>query len=323
MKFARRSVLSAALAVPLAARAEQFGGTYAPRPRQIADGVWVVRGADEAIAPGNGGAIANSTIIATDAGTVLVDPGPSLDYAKTLAAAALSATGKPVTRVYVTHLHPDHALGLGAFDPAIAFALPGTIEGLKQDGDGYADAMYRILAGWMLGTQVVVPQGRVTPGPVEYGGRRLTAWAMAGHSRADLVLRDEPTGTLITGDLVFHDRAPATPDADLAQWRAALDALAVLPHRLLVPGHGPVEGSEAAIAQTRDWLEWLGSALRTSVGAGLDMAEAGEQAIPGRFAAVKLARYELQRSVSHFYPRLEAEMLPRIDAGSEAPRPKV
>jgi len=27
---------------------------------------------------------------------------------------------------------------------------------------------------------------------------------------------------------------------------------------------------------------------------------------------VAMARYELQRSVSHFYPRLEAEMLPEL-----------
>jgi len=39
----------------------------------------------------------------------------------------------------------------------------------------------------------------------------------------------------------------------------------------------------------------------------------GEMAIPARFASLKLARYELQRSVSHFYARLEAQELPRID----------
>ncbi|WP_335682320.1 hypothetical protein [Porphyrobacter sp. HT-58-2] len=43
------------------------------------------------------------------------------------------------------------------------------------------------------------------------------------------------------------------------------------------------------------------------------MAEAANLPIPERFAGMAAARYELTRSVSHFYPRLEAELLPRID----------
>jgi hypothetical protein len=43
------------------------------------------------------------------------------------------------------------------------------------------------------------------------------------------------------------------------------------------------------------------------------MTEAGDLPIPPRFAGMAAARYELQRSVSHFYPTIEAALLPRID----------
>ena len=43
------------------------------------------------------------------------------------------------------------------------------------------------------------------------------------------------------------------------------------------------------------------------------MVEAGQLPIPDRFSAMAAARYELQRSVSHLYPGLEAQLLPRID----------
>ena len=43
------------------------------------------------------------------------------------------------------------------------------------------------------------------------------------------------------------------------------------------------------------------------------MVEAGELAIPDRFAAMSAARYELQRSVSHLYPAIGAKLLPRVD----------
>lgn len=306
------TLAGAALLLPARLRAEDFAGRYAPHADPIADGVWMVRGADAPIAFANGGAIANAVLIATDAGCVLFDPGPSRDYALALDALARTVTGKAVTRVYISHLHPDHAMGAATFDPAIVHALPATRAELERDGEGYSDAMYRLLAGWMKGTAVVLPQGDLAAGPVTFGGRSFTLMALSGHSGGDLALRDERTQTLLAGDLVFHDRAPATPNADLARWRAALDTLAATPHRLLVPGHGPLDADGRAIAQTRDWLDWLEQTLHDAVARGLDMVEAGELPIPERFATMAAARYELQRSVVHFYPTLEAEMLPRV-----------
>ena len=315
MRLSRRHALgmgAALLAAP--AFAEVFAGHYDIRPEKVADGVWIVRGADEAIAFANGGAIANAAILATDAGPVLFDCGPSLAYARQLSALAQRLVGKPVARVFISHLHPDHAMGAAAFDPTIVAALPATHKDLERDGNGFSDAMYRLLADWMRGTNVVLPGATATEGPLEIGGRRLRLIAAQGHSSGDLALLDEATATLITGDLVFHNRAPATPHADLAAWRASLDRLAGIPHRLLIPGHGPVSEGNAAIDQTRDWLVWLEATLRGAVADGLDMAEAGELPIPERFAEVKMARYELQRSVSHFYARYEAEAFPRIDS---------
>lgn len=273
----------------------------------------MVRGADEAIAMDNGGAIANSALIETDAGTILFDPGPSREYALALADLAKEVTGKPVTRVYVSHLHPDHALGAAGFAPELLHALPETRKELVDEGEGFADGMYRILADWMKGTSLVLPNGDVKPGDVTYGGRKMRLLALQGHSGGDLALIDHATGTLIAGDLVFNDRAPATPHADIAAWQKSLKELAATSHRILLPGHGPLDtGGQAAIAQTADWLGWLDDALHDAVAQGLDMTEAGNIAIPKRFSDVKLARYELQRSVSHFYPSLEAELLPRL-----------
>ncbi|MBA4354255.1 MAG: MBL fold metallo-hydrolase [Novosphingobium sp.] len=304
------ATLATATFAPIIARAEVFAGTYAPQATPVADGIWLVRGADEPIAFANGGAIANTAIIATDAGPVLFDTGVSLQHGRALGALAQRLTGKAVTRVYISHLHPDHAMGAAAFAPAIVHALPATRADLDRDGEGFSDAMYRLLADWMKGTTVALPQGDLREGTDMVGGRALRLLALGGHSHADLALLDERTGTLLTGDIVFHNRAPATPHADLAAWHTALNQLAATPHRALVPGHGPLDQGGKAIAQTRDWLDWLDAAFRQAVATGLDMTEAGEVAIPARFATLAAARYELQRSVSHFYPAIEAELLP-------------
>lgn len=311
----RRHVLAgllAAAAMPAAAAPL----AYDIRPVPVGDGIWMIHGADAPIAMANGGAIANITMLATEAGAVLVDCGPSLRYGQALKAVAERLVGKPVVRVYLTHLHSDHVYGAAAFDPKTIAATPQLAAVLKSDGAGFADGMYRLLDDWMRGTEPVMP-GTILSGDGEtIGGRRFGLLALSGHSPADLAVLDERTGTLIAGDLVFHDRAPSTPHADLPAWRAALDRVKTLPHRSVIPGHGPCDPSPAiAIDQTRDWLDWLDATLRDAVAQGLDMAEAGTLPIPPRFAGLAAARYELERSVSHFYPKLEQALLPRVDVG--------
>ena len=314
MKLSRRAMLGgiAGLAT-MPARAADYSITAVP----VDDGIWMVRGADEPIEEHNGGAIANIAIIATPAGTVLWECGPSLRYGRALRQVAEQLTGQRIIRVYVSHLHPDHGLGLAAFDPAIVAALPGTIAALAAQGQGYADGMYRLLGDWMRGTDLILPGRTIMAAQEDFGGRVLRLLALSGHSSADLALLDERSGLLLAGDLVFHDRAPSTPTADLAAWRASLDQLKALPHGGVLPGHGPLDPTgTAAIAQTRDWIDWLEGALTQAVRDGLDMVEAGDLPIPARFDRMAAARYEVQRSVSHLYPGIEAALLPRIDVKS-------
>lgn len=313
MSLSRRSMLGALIAsMPVALWAATED--YHIDPVLVADGIWMIHGADAPILFSNGGAIANIAIIDTPVGTVLVDSGPSIRYGRALKSVAEGLTGKPMVRVYVTHLHPDHGMGIAAFDRAIVAALPQTISDMARDGRGFSDAMYRILGDWMRGTDLVLPGRPIDEISEDFGGRTLRLMALSGHSAGDLALLDEKTGTLIGGDLLFHDRAPSTPTADLARWRESLDVLARLPHKGAIPGHGPFDPSgTAAIAQTRDWIDWLEDTLTRAVQSGLDMVEAGSLLIPERFSGLAAARYELQRSVSYLYPGLEAKLLPRID----------
>jgi quinoprotein relay system zinc metallohydrolase 1 len=303
--------IAAAVALPAAGQALEYRLNADP----IGEGLWLVRGADAPIERGNGGAIANIVLIATDAGAVLVDAGPSLRYGEALQVLARRLTGKPVARVYLTHLHPDHTYGDSAFAPGQIAATPALIAELRAKGGAFADGMYRLLGDWMRGTELHIPGHVVTGAEEVVGGRSLRMLELSGHSRADLAILDDRTGVLVAGDLVFHDRAPSTPHADLPQWRRSLDTLTALGHKAVVPGHGPFDPTpSAAIGQTRDWIDWVEVALTASARSGLDMVDAGAQPIPPRFADLKAARYELERSVAHLYPAMESALLPRVDA---------
>ncbi|RVT93029.1 quinoprotein relay system zinc metallohydrolase 1 [Sphingomonas crocodyli] len=307
----RRSFIAGLGLIACIARAQDFD--YKIEPVSIGDGIWIVRGADAPIDRNNGGAIANLTIIATPVGAVLIDCGPSLRYGA-LRKMIEALTGKAVVRIYITHVHPDHLYGDGAFDIDMIAATQAQIEDFTAEAKRFNDGMYRLLGDWMRGTEAVIPRHVLTGEVEDFGGRRIRLLPLAGHSAADLALLDEASGTLIAGDLVFHNRAPSTPNADLAKWRASLDTLKALKHRQVVPGHGPFDRSPAAaIDQTRDWIDWIEATIDQAVRDGLGPVEAGNLPLPPRFAAMAAARYELQRSVSHFYAAAEERLVARID----------
>lgn len=314
----RRRMLAALAGTTAAPYLAAFGLQAAPlayslKPQKLIDGVWLIAGVQEAITRENGGAIANVVILDSKAGAIIVDTGPSLKYGETLANLARELTGKDIARVYITHFHPDHMFGNQAFKPETIASSEGVIEGIKVMGAGFSDAMYYIAGDWMRGTEPVAP-GKVLDGePEDFGDRRIRPLRLKGHTDSDLALFDEASGILIAGDLVFLDRAPTTPHADIERWRITLATLGGIPHGLLVPGHGPAEPGGRGIEQTRRWLETIESQIKDAFDKGLDIAEATALPLPGWTGTIALARYEYERSVMHLYPKLEASRWPRVD----------
>lgn len=286
---------------------------YPMNPIEIAPGAWMLVGADEAITSKNGGAIANITILDTTEGAVVIDTGPSRRYGVQLAEVAKRLTGKPVIRAFITHFHPDHVFGCQPFGAEALAAPSGVIEGLKQSGEDFASAMYYLAGDWMRGTEVVLPKRIVETGLEEIGQRRLRTLVLGGHTDSDLAIFDEHSGLLIAGDLAFLDRAPTTPHADLGVWQESLKTLREASASELVPGHGPMSQPLASLDQTSDWLKLIEDRIRGAFDRGLDMTEAMAEPLPSWTDKIALARYEFERSVMHFYPKLEADLWPRVD----------
>ncbi len=272
----------------------------------------MVYGANEPITPANGGAIANVAIIDTREGAVVVDAGPSHRYGVELAALVETLTGKPAARVYITHIHSDHLFGASAFDMSVLRVGAGLPEDLKRRGDDIAAGMYRLVGDWMRGTVVPAPYLVAADGVEEVGGRRFRRLALSGHTALDLCLYEETSGLLFAGDLVFLDRAATTPDADLPRWRLSLDTLEDVPHRLLIPGHGPVEPGARGFEQTRRWLDLVETTVADRFDEGLDVLEMIETPLPDWTRPIAVARYEFQRSVMHLLPGVEESRLPLL-----------
>lgn len=299
-------MLGAALHAPHTA-AESFD--YQLAPRKIADDTWVLVGKTEDFSRSNGGNIVNTAFVVTDDGVVVIDSGPSKRYAEQMRGAIARITRKPVIRVFNTHHHPDHFLGNQVFADVPTLALAETIAGQRIEGGPFADNVYRLSGDWIKDTEPVAARDAIAPGAVVIGGHPFELIALSGHTQGDLVILDRKTGVLFAGDLVFHNRAPTTPHATIAQWLAALDRLDTISFKTMVPGHGEPVGDGRAVEQTRRYLRWIESTFAQAASRGDEMAEILGMLLPAEFATIPLGREEFARSVAHLYRRYEAGTL--------------
>ncbi|MGR8920497.1 MAG: quinoprotein relay system zinc metallohydrolase 1 [Gammaproteobacteria bacterium] len=299
----RAALLMALVALCLAAGAAEQ--RYVLEAEPVATDTWLVRGSTEHFSMHNGGNIANTAFIATGAGVVVIDTGPSAQYGEALAALIERTTSEPVIRVYNTHHHPDHFLGNQAFAGVPIYALADTRQAMAEQAEAFSDNLYRLLGTWMKGTVPHLPGLDVVPGTETLGGHELEFFAYRGHTAGDLVILDRTTGTLFVGDLVFNRRAPTTPSADLDAWQSALLALNGAEFELLVPGHGAPVRKRAPIAETADYLRWLAGRIDEAVTGGRSMGETLYLPVPRRFDIHDTLVEEYRRSVMHVFPDVE------------------
>lgn len=299
----------------LGAGADDAAFDYRLQPQAVAPDVYVFVGRREDFNVANGGNIVNTGFIVGRDGVVVIDSGPSRRYGEQMRRAIATVSALPPRLLLDTHHHPDHFLGNQAYADIAIAALPGTAADIARDGNAFAENLYRMSGDWLLGTEATPPNATLQPGRRDVVGRRLRLLALAGHTDADLAVYDEASGVLFAGDLVFNERAPTTPHADIDQWLASLDRLEAITRepgfRALVPGHGEVARDARPIERTRAWLVWLRRTLREAAAAGLDMNEAAALPLPPEFRSMPLATSEYRRSVTHLYPALEEEVLHR------------
>lgn len=281
------------------------------RVAEVSPGVFVRRGLDAEADADNLDGIANIGFVIGRDAVLVADPGGSAADGAWLRSEIRARTDRPIRQVAMSHVHPDHVFGAGAF-----LADGPDFVGHVRLADELAarGAFYRARLAGLLGPEaagpVVVPTRAIGPegGVIDLGDRRLTLRAHPpAHTRADLSMLDAEAGLLFAADLIFVERVPSL-DGSLAGWLAELDAIEAVGARSVVPGHGPAPVAPGpAIAALRRYLTVLRDDVRAAIAAGLSIAEATETAGRSERGAWALFDDYNGRNVTQAYKELEWE----------------
>ncbi len=252
-----------------------------------------------------------TAIIRGPAGVALVDPGPSttLENLRT-ALEHRGITFRDVRQILLTHIHLDHAGGVGTLvreNPEIEVFVhergaPHMIDPGKLLSS--ATRLYGADMGRLWGDFLPVPEGRIRvlrgEERIAAGGRELQVAYTPGHASHHVSYFDPSSRVAFVGDVAGVRRGerlcvmPPTPppDIDLEAWRVSEERiLAWDPDTLFLTHFGAFHGARLHFSDMAERLAlWSGIVRRVLADGALDDEARLE-------AFVREAMLELRRNV--------------------------
>jgi glyoxylase-like metal-dependent hydrolase (beta-lactamase superfamily II) len=197
---------------------------------------------------------------------VLVDAPLTLEYAREWRAYT-TRLGKPISRLYISHAHPDHFVGIVAFD-APTYALAAVKWLIDSSGGLRIERAYRLTPGHAHAEVVSLhPVDYV----VEAGEETIDGVLFSFEPVADAESADQLTiglpeqRLLIAQDILYNHVHAFLGEHAFGAWQAALDALEARPYDIILPGHG-APGGRGLYQSVREYLATAATAFAQATG---------------------------------------------------------
>ena len=193
----------------------------------------------------------NSHIIEFPSQLFVVDAQYLLPYARDVVAYA-AALKKPITRLFVTHYHPDHLLGAVVFSAPL-YALREVSAKIATVGDRVAREEHEKF-GKDVPTRAERPGNVVNAGLEVVEGVAVDFIHLQNAETHDALMVGLPGhGILITQDLVYNHVHAMVGEKAFDTWDTALETRKELDYDKVLPGHGAPGGKEL-YAQMQHYL---------------------------------------------------------------------
>jgi cyclase len=253
-----------------------------PHFKKIKDGIFVYAGALNE---------ANSTIILTQEGVVMIDTGQSPKDSHIVMAGVKKLTSQPVRFIIHTEPHPDHVMGDFVFSPpAIVIGHAGSVASMKAS-DSFSPARIEKQMSASPEMRSAFKEFRLITPHIEYrdklslnvGERAFELYYLKNvHSEADTAIWLPKERVLFTAASVGVKRfGNHRPLVSIPDTLSAIKMMKALNPEVVIPGHG-VPGTAKILDDMESYYSKLMDGVRQMVNQGKSLDEIKKELkIPG------------------------------------------
>ena len=265
-------------------------------PIEVSKNVFVFIGDNNDVNDDNGGAISNTGFIIGENAILVIDAGPSYLYASNVIDIINSYSNLPIKYLVVTHHHADHSFGISKYleiNTEIIMAEAEVERYIKYGNRSLRQLSNNIGEEWFFNTKITSFQYKEKEYPInlDLGTRNIIIELYEeGHSDGDLIVKDINSNTLFVGDLVFGQRAPTSPHANIYNWKNYLDEIIKKDWDILIPGHGNIIKNKEDVLQTKKWITFIDKTAKEASANGISALEIFNKGLPNFIKGYKLAK---------------------------------
>jgi cyclase len=261
--------------------------------RELAKDVYTCLQEDRGLGTSNSGLL-------TRGGGLVVDTFWDLPHTRELIDHYARVWKAPARRVVNTHHNGDHCWGNQLFAGAEIIGhrlcaagmlkeqpmLLQVLRGAAESTDPAMVAFAHALAPWDFTDIELTPPTTLVEERLDLnldGMRVELLYVGPAHTAGDLIVHLPAERIVFTGDILFRLCTPIGWEGTYDRWIAALDRIVSLQPALIVPGHGPLCGTEGP-REMKAYLVYVRSESRRFFDAGLSVLEAAKRIDPGPYA---------------------------------------
>ncbi|HIQ46715.1 MAG TPA: MBL fold metallo-hydrolase [Sulfurovum sp.] len=280
---------------------------YQLLPIKVAVDSYCFFGKLENISKKNAGNMVNTCFVQTQKGFVVIDSGPTYNYASQAYEQMQKIAKIPVKYVLNTHDHDDHWLGNSFYKSKGALLIgPRTYE--QNVVTGMETRMQRSLGNVLYGKTSIVDLDTIVDDTLSLKvGEKLfeiKQLEKVAHTKGDLVIWLAKEKTLFVGDLVFNGRLTSLRDGSLLGSLATLEKIDAYGAEVIVSGHG-FQTDAGSSKNFKEYLTELKKEVLKALDDDIGMEEVSKQVIMPKYKEMKLYDVLHVRNVLDAYSELE------------------
>jgi len=282
---------------------------YKLQPKEVSKDVYCFFGLPEVMDKRNNGNMSNSCFVNMGTSYLVIDSGPTFQYAKQAYKKMQNIQKLPISYVVNTHVHDDHWLGNSYYSTLENTKIIGSTLFKELPVLDETRMQRRISKEAYAGTTQIFPTIFVKREKIlNINNKKVDIKSVnhKAHTNSDLYIYIPSKKTLFAGDLVFNERLPSLRDGDITGWIKILKKIKTMKVKYVIGGHGDVVGQDS-IDFTYTYL----TKLRTQVKKILDDGDGIEAAVNGvvmpEYKDVPFYDSIHRQNVEHVYRTLEWE----------------